>query len=145
GRQACARGGLAGAGEGTGEVVCARVPGPLWQMAVAVPPSPPLSDFYFSPLKIYEYMAAGVPIVASDIGQITEILAHRKTALLHPPGSIRKMVEHIAELRDRRHLRARLARAARRLAVKRFSWDRNAARVLAMVDTLRRQIRAGRY
>src|SRR5438876_10001310 len=114
-------------------------------MDVAVAPYPRLSDFYFSPLKIYEYMAAGVPIVASAIGQITEILTHRRTALLHPPGGVRKMVEHIAELRDRPRLRARLAREARRLAVKRFSWDRNAARVLAMVETLRRQVREGRY
>jgi glycosyltransferase involved in cell wall biosynthesis len=90
-------------------------------------------------------MAAGVPIVASAIGQITEVLSHRKTALLHPPGSVSKMVAHIEELRDRPHLRVRLARAARRLAVKRFTWDRNAARVLATIATLRRAIAEGRH
>jgi len=104
-----------------------------------------LPDFYFSPLKIYEYMAARVPIVASAIGQIAEILTHRQTALLHPPGNIGKMVEHIERLRAHPGLRAKLARQARQLMVKRFTWDRNAARVLAMVDSLRRAKREGRY
>ena len=129
----------------TGDVDHARVPGFLARMDIAVAPYPRLANFYFSPLKVYEYMAAGVPIVASAIGQITEVLSHRKTALLHPPGSVSKMVAHIEELRDRPRLRARLARAARRLAVKRFTWDRNAARVLSMIETLRRQVREGRY
>jgi glycosyltransferase involved in cell wall biosynthesis len=113
-------------------------------MDVGLAPYPALPMFYFSPLKIFEYAAAGVPIVASASGQIAEILAHRSTALLHPPGSIRKMVEHIEELRARR-LRERLGREARCLAVRRFTWDRNAARVLAMLETLRRRIREGHH
>ena len=40
----------------------ARVPDVLHQMDVAVAPYPRLSGFYFSPLKIFEYMAAGVPV-----------------------------------------------------------------------------------
>jgi len=141
----CRRERLTGAVEVTGDVDYARVPGFLSRMDVAVAPYPRLPNFYFSPLKVYEYMAAGVPIVASAIGQITEVLSHRKTALLHPPGSVRKMVAHIEQLRERPHLRTRLARAARRLAVKRFTWDRNAARVLSMIETLRRQVREGRH
>ena len=141
----CRRERLGDAVEVTGDVGYARVPGLLARMDVAVAPYPRLSDFYFSPLKVYEYMAAGAPIVASAIGQITEVLIHRRTALLHPPGSVRKMIAHIQELRDRPHLRARLAREARRLAVKRFTWDRNAARVLSMIETLRRHAREGRH
>ena len=76
---------------------------------------------------------------------ITEILTHRRTALLHPAGSINKIVDHIEELHASPRLAARLARAARHLAVKKYTWDRNAARVLAMIATLHRQIREGRY
>src|SRR5262245_12472806 len=112
----CRRERLTDVAEVTGDVDYARVPGFLARMDVAVAPYPRLSNFYFSPLKVYEYMAAGVPIVASAIGQITEVLSHRQTALLHPPGNVRKMVAHIEQLRERPHLRARLARAARRLA-----------------------------
>ena len=114
-------------------------------MFAGIAPYPRLPDFYFSPLKLYEYMAAGRPIVASGVGQIADVLRHRRTALLHPAGSVRKMIEHVAELRARPRLRARLGREARRLAVKRFTWDRNAARVLAMIANLKRAVAEGRY
>jgi len=129
----------------TGNVDYTHVPALLAEMDIAVAPYPRMSAFYFSPLKVYEYMAAEVPIVASAIGQVTEILTHRRTALLHPPGSIAKLVDHVEELRVHPRLAARLARAARHLAVKKYTWDRNAARVLAMIATLHRQIREGRY
>src|SRR5262249_36909852 len=51
-----------------GAVEPAEVPGLLASMDVAVAPYPPLENFYFSPLKVYEYMAAGLPVVASRIG-----------------------------------------------------------------------------
>jgi len=132
--------GLRGAVRVTGTVDYATVPALVHEMDVAVAPYPRLPGFYFSPLKIFEYMAARRAIVASDIGQVAEVLTHRRTALLHPPGSISKMVAHLEELRARPRLRERLAREARRLAVARFTWDRNAARVLATIDTLRRTI-----
>jgi len=141
----CRRTRVAGAVRITGNVGYAEIPRLLWQMDVGVAPYPSLPHFYFSPLKIYEYMAARVPIVASAAGQIAEILTHRQTALLHPPGSVGKMVEHIERLRADPGLRARLARRARRLQVKKFTWDRNAARVLAMVESVRRAMREGRY
>ena len=143
--QICRRERLTDAIRLTGDVDYARVPALMAEMDVALAPYPRMTTFYFSPLKVYEYMAAGVPIVASAIGQVTEILTHRRTALLHPAGSVRKIVEHIEDLRARPRLAARLARAARHLAVKKYTWDRNAARVLAMIATLQRQIRAGRY
>src|SRR5439155_1688964 len=89
------REGLTDAIRVTGNVDYARVPALVAEMDVALAPYPRLSAFYFSPLKVYEYMAAGVPIVASAIGQVTEILTHRRTALLHPAGSINKIVDHI--------------------------------------------------
>ena len=48
-----------------GAVRPSRVPSLLGLMDVAVAPYPDLSDFYFSPLKVYEYMAAGLPVVTS--------------------------------------------------------------------------------
>ncbi len=111
----------------------------LSQMDVAVAPYSRDRKFYFSPLKIYEYMAAGIPIVASDIGQIGEVLKHRKTALLHQPGAVREMVECIESLRTRPALADRVAREARALLCRRFTWHRNADRVLSMIETVRRR------
>ena len=114
----------------TGAVPYQEVPRYLAQMDVGVAPYPALPTFYFSPLKIFEYAAARVPIVASAAGQIAEILVHRKSALLHPPGNVDEMVLHIERLRGNAELRTRLARRARRIA-KGYTWDRLAARLLA--------------
>src|SRR5262249_13210683 len=123
----------------SGEIDHDRVPQLLAQMHVAVAPYPRLPGFYFSPLKLFEYMAAGVPVVASDIGQIGEILVHRRTALLHRPGAISEMVAHIEDLRRHPALAARLAREARRLVRTRFTWRHNADRVLALIAAWRRR------
>jgi glycosyltransferase involved in cell wall biosynthesis len=125
--------GLREAATFSGEIAHGEVPRLLAQMDVAVAPYPILRGFYFSPLKVFEYMAAGVPVVASDIGQIGEVLAHRKTALLYRPGAVTEMAARIDELRRRPALAARLARAARQRVCRRYTWERNADRVLAMI------------
>ncbi len=60
--------GLANATHFTGSVPSGEVAGLLAAMDVAVAPYPNLPQFYFSPLKVYEYMAGGLPVVASRIG-----------------------------------------------------------------------------
>jgi len=133
--------GVHGAARFTGEVDHREVPALLAQMHVAVAPYPRLPAFYFSPLKVFEYMAAGVPVVASDIGQLSEILVHRTTALLHRPGVVTELVARIETLRRRPELAANLARAARRVLRRRFTWHHNADRILALIK--RRPGRAG--
>ncbi len=105
-----------------------QVPGYLAQMDVGLAPYPPLQSFYFSPLKVWEYAAAGVPIVASASGDLPRLFPHRTAALLHPPGSVKKIVEHVESLRQDRELGGRLARRARQVA-KRHTWDRLALRI----------------
>ncbi len=122
----------------TGAVDRDEVASYLAQMDVAVAPYPRDPRFYFSPLKIYEYMAAGIPIVASDVGQIGEVLRHRKTALLHRPGVVREIVESIETVKSSPALADRITREARALLCRRYTWNRNADRVLSMIETVRR-------
>src|SRR5207247_157692 len=58
----------------TGAVPYHEIPHYLAAMDVAVAPHAASNHFYFSPIKIFEYLAAGCPVVASAIGQIAELL-----------------------------------------------------------------------
>src|SRR5262249_29832585 len=78
--------GLSNAAHFTGAVAPGDVPGLLASMDVGVAPYPDLPNFYFSPLKVYEYMAAGLPVVASRLGQISNLIEPGVTGLLVPPG-----------------------------------------------------------
>jgi glycosyltransferase involved in cell wall biosynthesis len=74
-------------------------------------------------------MAAGRPIVASDLPSSREILRHGETALLTPPGDARALGAAIRDLVRDRAMAERLARAAFAAAAA-FSWDARAGRLL---------------
>ena len=78
-----------------------------------------------SPMKLFEAMAAGRPIIASDLQPLREILEHEKTALLVAPNRVEAWVTAIETLRQDRALAARLASGAKALA-SRFSWRERA-------------------
>jgi len=123
----------------TGAVDPERVPALLAGCDAAVAPYPARDDLYFSPLKVYEYMAMGLPVVASRLGQLEEALTDGVDALLCPPGDADAFAAALARpLRDPA-LRTRLGRAARRAAEAR-SWDAVAARILDLA--LRREVAA---
>jgi glycosyltransferase involved in cell wall biosynthesis len=116
-----------------GDVEHDAVPELLAQMDAAAAPYPRLRGFYFSPLKVFEYLAAGVPVVASDIGQVGEILVNGETALLHRPGAVTDMARQIEALRQHPELAARLAAAGQRLIRRRFTWRHNADRLVKLI------------
>jgi glycosyltransferase involved in cell wall biosynthesis len=74
-----------------GQVSHADIPTVLAACDAATAPYPALADFAFSPLKLYEYLAAGLPVVASAIGQIPDVLGHGAFGLLTRPGNVRDL------------------------------------------------------
>ena len=84
---------------------------------------------FASPIKLFEYMAAGKPIVTSNVGAIPEILRHEENALLSPPGSVDDLVQNISRLLNDAALSERLGTAARE-CVRLYSWEKRVARVL---------------
>jgi glycosyltransferase involved in cell wall biosynthesis len=92
-------------------------------------------EFFGSPTKLFEYMAAGRPIVASAVGQIAEVLVDEHSALLVPPDDPEALCLAIVRLVDDACLRVRLGRAARQAAEQRHTWQHNAERVLACLET----------
>lgn len=88
---------------------------------------------WMSPLKIFEYMAAGRPIVASRIAAIEDLLQHNQTALLCEPSNSRDWARALRTLSSDRALACRLGEAARRRLLDRHTWERRAAYILDSV------------
>jgi glycosyltransferase involved in cell wall biosynthesis len=126
--------GLADAVDFTGAVGSEAVPALLTSMDVGVAPYPGTEHFYFSPLKIYEYMAAGLPVVASDIGQVSEAIHDRVTGLLCPPGDARALADAIERLIVDPELRRELGRNGRDAARRHHSWSAVTARILELAE-----------
>jgi glycosyltransferase involved in cell wall biosynthesis len=114
----------------TGAVASDRVPRVLASMDVAVAPYPNLPDFYFSPLKIFEYMAAGLPVVASGLGQVAEVIQTEVNGLLVPPGNAEALAAALRRLVSEPQLGPRLGVKARETVVSNHTWDLAARRVL---------------
>jgi glycosyltransferase involved in cell wall biosynthesis len=117
----------------TGAVAPEDVPDLLAQIDVAVAPYPALPDFYFSPLKVLEYMAAGRAVVASRIGQIAELIDDEVSGILVPPGDVPALADACERLALDPGLRARLGARARETVCRRHSWNSVARRILRLV------------
>nr|MDQ3349467.1 glycosyltransferase family 4 protein [Acidobacteriota bacterium] len=124
--------GLSDATHFTGSVDPSEIPGLLASMDVAVAPYPDNPNFYFSPLKVYEYMAAGVPVVASRIGQLAGLIADGANGLLCPPEDPNALADALDRLRRDASLRGQLALGGRETVVRGKSWDAVARRVLEL-------------
>lgn len=95
---------------------------------------------YASPLKVFEYMAMGLPIIAPDTPNIREILRNRETALLFRPDAFDELGRNIEELTQDSELRGRLAGNAKRSLLDRhLTWRANAERVAALIMSLLRE------
>jgi glycosyltransferase involved in cell wall biosynthesis len=64
------------------------------------------------------------------LGQIGEVLSHEQTSWLVGPGNVGELSEAITRLAEDKSLRERLGQAARREAIERHTWKRNAQTVL---------------
>jgi glycosyltransferase involved in cell wall biosynthesis len=76
------------------------------------------------PNAVLEAMAAGLPIVASGVGGIRELLDHGQTGLLVPPGDARALADGLCQVMADPPLAARLGASARARAETRYSFDR---------------------
>ena len=78
--------------------------------------------FYWSPLKVFEYMAAGLPVVTIDIPPLNEIVREGREGLLYPSGEVDTLVGALRTLERDPELSRALGASARERVVDRYSW-----------------------
>jgi glycosyltransferase involved in cell wall biosynthesis len=111
----------------TGHVPHADVPALLGRVDIAVAPYLAVEDFYFHPLKIVEYLAAGKPVIYSDQGDLGSLVG--PGGLSYRPGSAPQLADRLAQLLADPALRGGLARSAAERGA-RLDWSVIARRVL---------------
>jgi glycosyltransferase involved in cell wall biosynthesis len=128
--------GLDGRVHWLGQVAHRRIPQVLAACDVALAPYPAMPEFSFSPLKLYEYLAAGIPVVASSIGQIQHALDGGRWGCLAAPGDPGALAAGIAEVLQDPAAAATRAEAARAFALAEHGWASRAQQVLTAVSRL---------
>ena len=78
--------------------------------------------FYWSSLKLFEYMASGLPVVAPDISRLRKLFRPEREGLCYDPGAVTGLADAIARLVDAPN-RREMGRAARERVVREFGWD----------------------
>jgi glycosyltransferase involved in cell wall biosynthesis len=117
----------------TGYVPHASVPDLLAQADIGLAPYAADAPDYFSPLKLFEYLAAGLATIASDLPGVREIVDH-ESAVLVAPGDADALAAAVAVLASDPTKRRRLGDAGRALVVSRHTWAHRAETILELAE-----------
>jgi glycosyltransferase involved in cell wall biosynthesis len=124
-----------------GAVAHDAMPGWLAAADIGVAPFDPMKHaplrlgFYWSPLKIFEYMASGLPVVAPALPRLGRLIEHGREGLLYDAADPRALDRALGALGDA-DARRRMGRAARERVVREFSWDAHCAALDARLGAL---------
>ncbi len=137
-RRAIAAHGLDGRTVFTGRIPHTEIPAYLAAMDVSVAPYLLDRDFYFSPLKVVESMAAGTPVIAPRVGQLEMLIADGDTGVLFASGDRTDFVEKTLALIGDAPRRQRMSAAARARALSHFGWEQAVGKILRGVGEHKR-------
>jgi glycosyltransferase involved in cell wall biosynthesis len=127
----------------TGALPHAELPAALAAADIGVAPFDPAKHaplqlgFYWSPLKIFEYMAVGLPVVAPALPRLRRLIEHEREGLLYDPADPRGLDRALTALADPA-VRRRMGAAARQRVVRDFSWAAHCAALDARLTRLAR-------
>ena len=134
--------GLTGGITFTGNIPFNEIPNYIRAMDITVAPYIPNENFYYSPIKIFEYMAMGKPVVAARIGQLEEVVVEGETGVLFEPGNIAQLSQTLTELIHNKPLCQRIGEGGRVWVQRERTWERNAEKVIEIAQTLSAKIAA---
>jgi len=131
--------GLNGVVTFTGNVPYDDIPHYIAAMDIAVAPYIPHENFYYSPIKIFEYMIMGKPVVAGKIGQVEELITDGETGMLYEPGNIAQLAAALAKLAGDANLCRSLGAKAKAWVQQERTWDNNGRQVIGIASELLRK------
>ena len=85
---------------------------------------------WMSPMKMFEYLASGVPIISSNLPVLKEILVHNKNCILVPYNKVEHWVKAIDTLFSNTDLERSLTRSAFNLYKSKYTWNNRAKIIL---------------
>lgn len=91
------------------------------------------TEKWMSPLKVFEYMAAGKALICSDIPVLHEVLDPGKNCLMCPPDDIECWIQTLGQLKDDQSLRMVLGSQARSDILHKYSWKVRAYNMIQRV------------
>ncbi len=110
----------------TGRVDHERIPEVLNLMDIVLAPYPKFDFFYFSPIKLFEYMAAGKVLLSTNVGQIGEIIHDGKNGVFCDPENASDVASKIIQLMNDDKLRQSIGKNARITIEKEHTWAHKA-------------------
>jgi glycosyltransferase involved in cell wall biosynthesis len=125
----------------TGAVPHAAMPSYLASADIGVAPfevdahGPLALGFFWSPLKMFEYMASGLPVVAPAVDRIPSLVSHEREGLLYDPAHRSTLADALERLTDPA-LRRTLGAAARERAVREYSWRAHCEALVRAIEAL---------
>lgn len=127
----------------TGAVPYAQVPALLARASVGVAPfntapHPALraAGFFWSPLKVYEYMAAGLPVVTADIHPLNQVVRDGQEGALFREGDVAGLAAAIGRLLDDPGAAHAMGARARARVAERYSWARHCQELERIMQTI---------
>jgi glycosyltransferase involved in cell wall biosynthesis len=126
----------------TGPVPHSEVPNYLAEADIGLAPYARDAPDYFSPLKLFEYLAAGLATIAADLPGVRDVVTE-ETAVLVPQGDAPALAEAVGTLAADRERRRRLGEAGSALVGTYHTWQHRAQSVLALVSHAHTRVEVG--
>jgi glycosyltransferase involved in cell wall biosynthesis len=86
---------------------------------------------WMSPMKMFEYLASGVPLISSDLPALREVLRHEGNCLLVPPDDVAGWLEALDRLLGDPAFSTSIGLRARTECLEEFTWEVRARKILS--------------
>lgn len=117
----------------TGQIANRELPALLASLDAAIVTAAAGQEFHYSPLKVREYLAMALPVVAPSVGELPRVLEDGVNACLYEPGDCNGLATSLTYLSEESNTRASIGAAGRALVARTYSWDAIVERTLGQI------------